>query len=180
MKCCSGGVGDSGETDGVHRHLGREPLLHWHACSGPPPTGPASVQTPDLPVPNNHSDGGGFRCTGRGCGCVGGHNCHDCGGGGGGRTKAVQWQNITGRTKTMALRETAARLHARLAMQLLLELVFPCLFVPVDPAAVHGSPFLDHLQSILGTGTASRILCTMVQQICGVCVPFDAIVPVDV
>ena len=118
MKCCSGGVGDSGETDGVHRHLGREPLLHRHACSGPPPTGPASVQTPDLPVPNNHSDGGGFRCTGRGCGCVGGHNCHDCGGGGGGRTKAVQWQNITGRTKTMALRETAARLHARLAMQL--------------------------------------------------------------
>ena len=63
---------------------------------------------------------------------------------------------------------------------LLLELVFPPLFVPVDPAAVHGSPFLDHLQSILGTGTASRILCTMVQQICGVCVPFDAIVPVDV
>jgi hypothetical protein len=44
---------------------------------------------------------------------------------------------------------------------LLLELVFPPLFVPVDRAAVHGSPFLDHLKSILGTGTASRILCTM-------------------
>ena len=80
---------------------------------------------------------------------------------GAGEQKLLSGKKITGRTKTMALRETAARLHARLAMQLLLELVFPCLFVPVDPAAVHGSPFLDHLKSILGTGTASRILCTM-------------------
>ena len=80
---------------------------------------------------------------------------------GAGEPKLLSGKKIPGRTNTMALRETAARLHARLAMQLLLELKFPCLFVPVDPAAVHGSPFLDHLKSILGAGTASRILCTM-------------------